>query len=201
VQQPPETRATLIARLKNAADHEAWLEFTAIYEPLVLRLALGQGLQLADAQDVCQQVLIAVAQDVERFRPDGQAASFRRWLFGIARNRVLKLLARESKKRGPGGSEFQAAVQAVAGRGESLTVAFDREYRQQLLLEVAAEIRSEFKEVTWQAFWRTWILGEPIPQVAAELKMSLGNVYVARSRIIARLRERVQAIEGTHDSP
>ena len=69
--QSPQTRVTLIARLKDAHDHEAWREFTAIYEPLVFGVARERGLQEADARDVCQQVLQAVAKDVERWQPDG----------------------------------------------------------------------------------------------------------------------------------
>src|SRR5207248_3139717 len=122
----PQTRSSLIARLKDAHDHEAWLEFTAIYEPLLKRLLRGQGLQDADALDACQQVLIAVAKDVERWKPDGQEASFRRWLFRIARNRALKQLARRSREPpGDGGSAAQRALEAHADSRESLSDVFE----------------------------------------------------------------------------
>ena len=74
-------------RLKNTGNRKAWNEFTAIYEPLILRLLERNGLQEFDAHDVCQQVLAAVAKDIEQWRPDGREQSFRRWLFRIARNR------------------------------------------------------------------------------------------------------------------
>jgi RNA polymerase sigma-70 factor (ECF subfamily) len=189
----PKTRASLIARLKNAHDHEAWTEFLAIYEPLILRLMRRHGFQECDAHDACQQVLAAVAHDVQRWRPDGAEASFRRWLFRIARNRALKLLVQERRRIGAGGgTSIQAMLENHPGRDESLSEEFAREYRQQLLLWAAEQIRGEFRENTWQAFWRTCIDGRPIPEVAAELSMSVGSVYVARSRIIARLREKVQ---------
>jgi RNA polymerase sigma-70 factor (ECF subfamily) len=192
----PKTRSSLVARLKDAQDHEAWTEFLAIYEPLVLRLMRRQGFQECDARDACQQVLEAVARDIESWRPDGAEASFRRWLFRIARNRAVKLLVRERKRiRAGGGTSAQMMLEAHPGGGESLSDEFAREYRQQVLLWAAEQIRGEFRDHTWQAFWRTCIDGRPIPEVAAELSISAGSVYVARSRIIARLREKVQGIE------
>jgi RNA polymerase sigma-70 factor (ECF subfamily) len=189
----PKTRSSLISRLKNARDHEAWTEFLAIYEPLILRLMRRHGFQECDARDGCQQVLAAVARDVERWRPDGAEASFRRWLFRIARNRALKLLVQERKRIGAGGgTSVRVSLENQPGREDSLSEEFAREYRQQLLLWAAEQIRDEYHENTWQAFWRTCIDGRPIPEVAAELAMSVGSVYVARSRIIARLREKVQ---------
>jgi RNA polymerase sigma-70 factor (ECF subfamily) len=197
VSQSPQTRVTLIARLKDTQDQEAWREFTAIYEPLVFGVARESGLQEADARDVCQQVLEAVSKDVERWQPDGKEASFRRWLFRIARHRVLKLLEQQSRRGvGKGGTTAQAAIEAVADAREDLSAVLERKYREQLLLKAAELIRSEFKETTWQAFWRTCIEGQPITKVAADLGLSLGSVYVARSRIISRLQEKVQAMEG-----
>jgi RNA polymerase sigma-70 factor (ECF subfamily) len=189
----PKTRHSLIARLPNAQDHAAWAEFLAIYEPLILRLMRRHGLKECDALDACQQVLAAVARDVEQWRPDGAEASFRRWLFRIARNRALKLLVQERKRFGAGGgTTAQAMLERQPSRDESLSEEFERAYRQQLLTWAAEQIRGEYHENTWQAFWRTCIDGRPIPEVAAELRMSVGSVYVARSRIIARLREKVQ---------
>jgi RNA polymerase sigma-70 factor (ECF subfamily) len=192
----PKTRPSLIARLKNAQDHEAWSEFLAIYEPLILGLMRRHGFQECDAQDACQQVMAAVARDVEKWRPDGAEASFRRWLFRIARHRALKLLVQQRKRRGGfGGTSAQLALENQPESSESLSAEFAREHRRQVLVWAAEQIRGEYRESTWQAFWRTCIEGRPISEAAAELGMSVGSVYVARSRIIARLGEKVQGIE------
>src|SRR5258706_1457132 len=108
MEHSPETRPSLVVRLGNARDGAAWTEFLAVYEPLILRLMRKQGLQNSDARDVCQQVLAAVARDVSQWRPDGRQASFRRWLFQVARNRMLKFLAK-SRREPPaaGGTEAQ----------------------------------------------------------------------------------------------
>ncbi len=99
-QQSPKTRLSVVVRLKNAQDHEAWTGFTAIYEPLILRLLQRNGLQEFDARDVCQQVLAAVAKDIEQWQPDGRDGSFRRWLFRIAQNRAIKFLGRKKEAAG-----------------------------------------------------------------------------------------------------
>jgi RNA polymerase sigma-70 factor (ECF subfamily) len=193
--QQPTTRLSLLVRLKNARDHEAWTEFTAIYEPLILRLLARNGLQECDARDVCQQVFAAVAKDIQRWRPDGRERSFRRWLFRIARNRVIKFLAGERKRpRGAGGSDAHAALEQQPDERESISELFDREYRRQLLLWAAEQIRAEFRESTWEAFWRSYVQGEAIADVAEQLGMSVGSVYVSRSRIVARLKSKIKEL-------
>ncbi len=199
-QPSPKTRLSLVVRLKNAQDHEAWTEFTAIYEPLILHLLARNSLQESDARDVCQQVLAAVAKDIEQWRPDGREQSFRRWLFRIAKNRVIKFLVNQRKKpRGAGGSAAQLSLEQQPDTRESISELFEHEYRQQLLLRAAEQIRAEFRESTWEAFWRSYVLERPIADVARELDMSAGNVYVARSRIVARLRSKVREIVDQED--
>ncbi|MBM4075112.1 MAG: sigma-70 family RNA polymerase sigma factor, partial [Planctomycetes bacterium] len=178
-------------------DQQAWSQFVAIYEPLLLRMLRQRGLQEADARDVSQQVVLAVTQAVHRWNHDGKEASFRRWLFGIARNLALKSIQSGqgvggSKKKGVGGSDMLKLLNNLPEPQHKTVKVFDHEYRNELFLWAAQQVRSEFREATWEAFWRTFVLNEPIAEVARELKMTMGNVYVARTRIIARLRQKVE---------
>ena len=196
----PETRPSLMLRLREVADQQAWAEFVSIYEPLVLRLMRQRGLQEADARDVTQQVVLAVTQAVDRWQPDGREASFRRWLFAIARTLALKFVQRGkgplgTTRRGTGGTDMLKLLDSLPEPEHRTTATFDDEYRTEVFRWAAEQVRSEFRESTWLAFWRTCVLHEPIAHVAELLRMSVGNVYVARSRIIARLRQVVEEFE------
>ena len=195
----PETRPSLMLRLRDPQDQQAWTQFVSIYEPLVLRMLRQRGLQEADARDLTQQVILAVTQAVDDWQPDGREASFRRWLFTIARNLALKFIqrgeARGEGRRGVGGSEMIDLLKNLPEPEHRTVVAFDDEYRNEIFDLAAEKARSEFRESTWQAFWQTCVLNEPIADVAASLKLTTGSVYVARSRVIARLRQIVEEYE------
>lgn len=189
----PLTRPSLLLRLKGERDERAWAEFLTIYEPLVLRLMRKRGLQESDAHDASQQVLLRISGAIERYQPDGAQASFRRWLFRVARNVVLTFLAKQSRLP-EALDERQAADALLADCAESDL--FDEEYQQQVLAWATEQVRREFKETTWRAFVETSINGRAITEVADELSLSPGSVYVARSRVIARLRAKVEEFEA-----
>ena len=95
----PETRASLILRLPRTEDAEAWREFVAIYEPFVYRFARRSGFQEADARELVQNVLLAVVKAVGRWQADPERARFRTWLFTIARNQFLDLIAKKRRRQ------------------------------------------------------------------------------------------------------
>ena len=197
----PETRPSLMLRLRDPQDQEAWTQFVSVYEPLVLRLLKQRGLQEADARDVTQQVIMAVTQAVERWQPDGREASFRRWLFAIARKLALKFIQRGATSNGPsrrgvGGTDMIDLLKNLPEPDHRTVAAFDDEYRNEVLEWAAERAQREFRESTWQAFWRTCVLNEPIASVAESLGMTVGNVYVARTRVIARLKQIVEISEA-----
>lgn len=200
----PETRQSLMLRLRDPQDQQAWVSFVSLYEPLILRLLRRRGLQEADACDVTQQVVLAVMQLVENWQPDGREASFRRWLFTIARNLALKFLQREAAanpaRRGVGGTDIADLLSNLPEPEHRTVAAFDHEYRNEVFYWAAEQVRSEFQETTWQAFWRTCVLHQSIAAVAEELHLSSGNVYVARSRVMSRLRQKVQQFEFENDT-
>ena len=188
----PTTRRSLVLRLRNAEDQAAWAEFVQLYEPLIYRLARRKGLQDADARDLCQDVLSAVADAVGRWDPDPTRGRFRAWLFRIARNLLVNFLARQRRHAGGSGrSSVQELLEAQPAGDDGAEAEFAAELRRRAFRWAAEQVRVEFTEPTWQAFWKTGVEGRPVAAVAAELGLSPGAVYVARSRVLARLRERV----------
>ncbi len=183
----PETRESLILRLPSATDADAWQEFIDLYEPLVIRFARRRGLQDADAREIAQNVFISVAKAVDRWQPDRERGKFRAWLFRIARNQLINWVAKHSRGRGSGRtSEFDALAQIDASPRQQEALELD--YRREMFRLAAAHVRESFSECSWNAFWRTSVLGESIESVALSLGISHGAIYIARSRITARMK-------------
>jgi RNA polymerase sigma factor (sigma-70 family) len=197
----PATRQSLLFRLKDPRDEQAWAEFVAIYTPLVDRLARAKGLQAADAADLAQEVFRAVAGAIDRYDPDPARGSFRGWLFRIARNLMINLLAaRRVRPQATGDSDVQDLLERVPAPDSAETAFFDTEYRRRIFLWAADQVRAEFRPSTWHAFWLTAVEGHD-PKAAAEANgISVGAVYIARSRVMARLRIVIKQVEGDLDS-
>jgi RNA polymerase sigma factor (sigma-70 family) len=198
--ESPETRHSLLVRICDPQNEPAWTEFAEIYEPLVYRLARRKGLQHADASDLTQEVLATVAGAINQWDPDPARGSFRAWLSTIARNMAINLLKSEQRRpRGSGDSQIKQWLSEQADPDGEMSAVFDQEYRRELFLAAARVVSDQFQPTTWQAFWRTCVEGKDVQQVAIELGISVGNVYVARSRVIARLRKHVETLQNdTH---
>jgi RNA polymerase sigma-70 factor (ECF subfamily) len=189
----PETRPSLIVRLQDPQNERAWTEFVCAYEPFLAQLVRRQGTPERHVPDVTQQLLFTIARSVDGWRDDGREASFRRWLGRVARNVVLKFLDRERKQVGGlGGTDFLHALhQAPDAAADD---ARRQEYERELILWAAELVRSDFRETSWRAFWATQVEGREVADVAAELGVSAGSIYMSRSRILARIRVKVLEI-------
>jgi len=185
----PETRHSLLVRLQERRDEQAWEEFLRQYEPFLLNLFRRRGLQEADARDVTQQVLISVATKVGDWQTDGKAASFRRWLSTIARHAAIRHLTRHGRQ------PITGLEQDIGENPATLEAVAWHEYQREVLAWTIEQIRSEFREASWLAFWETAVNHRPVPEVASELQISAGAIYMARSRIMARLRQKAKEFD------
>ena len=186
---PPKTRASLILRLRTREDADAWEEFTEVYQPLIFRIAVSRGLQPADANDVTQEVMTRVAKSIRLFDPAPGKGSFRGWLSRITRNLVIDFM--RNKNRLPKTCDDSAIYQLVHSKPDSSAESqmFDLEYERQLFAWAAEKVEPSFEPATWQAFWQTAIEHRQVADVAKELEVSRGAVYISRSRVIAALRK------------
>lgn len=193
---PAETRASLILRLPDAADVSAWDEFVAVYGPLVFRVARQRGFQAADAEDLVQEVFLAVARQVREWLDRPDRGRFRAWLLRIARNIAVNLLTRKPfGATGRGGDIAHDELTEIPEEADDLSSEFGVEYRREVYRWAAEQVRQAVSPATWQAFELTHVAGIPIAEAARRLNISVGNVYIGRSRVMNRMRELAEQFE------
>jgi RNA polymerase sigma factor (sigma-70 family) len=191
----PSTRASLLVRLRDARDAEAWRQFAGLYGPLIYRFGRRHHLQDADAADLTQDVLQSVSTAVGRLEYDPDRGSFRGWLFTLLHRRLADLLARQQRQgRASGDSDTRSLLQNLPAEEEEDH--WNREYEQRLFAWAAGKARREFARSTWRAFWQTAVSGLGAREVGDALGLSVGAVYVARSRVQARLRQLIAELHG-----
>ena len=188
-EEPGSIGSSLLERLK--LNHsEAWRRVVYLFGPLVYQWCRRFGLQAADATDVGQEVFRTVALRIGQFRRDRPADTFRGWLWTITRSRIVDHWRRQQKEpQAPGGStaRMRLAQLPAAEPGEPPT---SEPHPQNSLYHRGLQlIRSEFAERTWKAFWRVAVDGCPPAEVANEMGLSVNSVYLAKSRVLRRLRE------------
>ena len=190
----PTTRISLLLRLRDTHDLPAWERFVALYAPLVYGFARRKGLQDADAADIAQDVLTSVAQQMRQWQYSPERGSFRGWLFTITRNRIKNWLASAARRTdATGGDDNLAAMQSQPETAPE-SADWDADYARHVYHWAAAIVRQQVSEQTWQAFEITAVAGRNGSDAASTLGMTSGAVYLARSRVMSRLRELVQGI-------
>lgn len=194
--QTPTTRASLLLRLRDSQDHEAWVEFVSLYEPVAYRLLRRHGLQDADAREVMQELFMVVSRSIDRWDPAKERGSFRGWLRRVTRNLVINWLKqRDRRVTAAGGSELQLMLEQLPEDAAAETAEFDQELRRALFHQAAEQVQREVQATTWQAFWETGVLGTSPAEAAQKLGMQVGAVRVAKCRVLVRLQAAVNELE------
>lgn len=181
-----------MVKLQDPADIEAWTQFIGIYQPLLYSIARSRGLQHADADEVTQEVLFSVAKKVHSWAPTEQVGSFRKWLHPVMQSRLVDLYRHEGRQPDQASSGLDA-LGILDKYSAGLTDQMERERRHAIFLWAAKEVRRDVQPATWEVFWRTAVAGEAAVDVARSLGMTSGAVYVAKSRVMNRIRA---AIDG-----
>jgi RNA polymerase sigma-70 factor (ECF subfamily) len=183
------TSLSLLERVR-LRDQDAWQRLVELYRPLVAYWCRRWGADEPDTEDIVQEVFLAVTHSLDGFERQ-QPGSFRAWIRGITRHKFLDQQRRRQRQPagGAGGTEAQLRLQEFAEpdiNSEEEAAEISGLYRRALeLIRLAFEVR------TWTAFWRTAVDAQPTELVAAELGMSAVAVRIAKSRVLARLRQEV----------
>jgi RNA polymerase sigma-70 factor (ECF subfamily) len=192
----PRTSPSLLAGVR-IVEPAAWDRFVSLYGPLVYHWCRSASLQDHDVEDVFQEVFQAVLVHIGEFRKEREGDTLRGWLFTITRNKIRDHFRRAGREpRGEGGTEALVRFSQIAAPGRDEPPSRGEQDpetgAERALFRRALElIRGEFKEPTWQAFWRTVVDGRAAADVAAELGTTPGAVRVAKSRVLRRLRQEI----------
>lgn len=188
----PTTRISLVLRLHDTRDFEAWEEFVAIYYPMIWSVAKRLGMNDTDAADACQNTLLRLTDVVSQWSPDSENASFRAWLFRVSRNCMLRQFERNKRPEvsAVDNSGIQFLDQLAASPVESES-AFQIEFQRHVFAVASENVRPTVKELYWKAFWMTWVDDVDNAQAAKVLDTTIGTIYVARSRVLRRIRDEV----------
>lgn len=185
---PSSTRQSLIVRISDSEDDESWAEFVRLYGPFIYAIGRRRGLQDADACDLVQDVMREVARSIPGYQP--QKGRFRSWLGVITRRTVMRILDKHQQPAlGTGGSTNIAVLSNLpADEDEAM---WEHAHQQQVFRWAAERVRGDFNETTWRAFWLTAVEGLPAQKAAEECDMAVSAVYISKSRVTSRIRERV----------
>lgn len=183
---------TLIQRVQ-AADSVAWEKIVRLYGPLIQYWARQSNLNDNDAADIAQEVFTTVHKRINTFTRERDGGTFRGWLRTITRFKIADLL--RSRNRLPQGEGGTDALRRLNETTTPQIVEEDSAVEEAGLARRGLElIKPEFTERTWKAFLATAMENRPAEEVAAELEMSVGAVYIARSRVFKRLREELEGL-------
>lgn len=184
----PSTISTDLLRAVRRNDQEAWVRMVSVYYPMAYGWCRRAGLQPSDAADVCQEVFSGIASGIGTFRREKPADTFRGWVRRITQRRISDFRQRSLGLPLPAGvghsdDRLRDIAAGVSDSGSS------QPSQPMALRDALEKARAEFEHATWQAFWRTTVDGVAGTAVADELGVSPNAVYLAKSKVLRRLRE------------
>jgi RNA polymerase sigma-70 factor (ECF subfamily) len=177
------TSSKLLDAVRDRDDAEAWARFVAQYAPMLHGWGRRLGLQPGDAADLAQEVFATLVQEMPRFTYD-RAGSFRGWLRTVA----LNVWRDRARRRGGRAAEAHLSDVAAPDQAEAL---WEAEHNKHLVGRALAVMQAEFAPATWKACWELVVGGRPAAEVARELGITENAVYIAKSRVLQRLRQRL----------
>ncbi len=195
------TRRSLIARLKNWDDQESWEMFFNTYWKLIYSVALRSGLSEADAQDIVQETVVAVARQMPGFHYDPSVGSFKTWLLVITRRRIIdhfRKRARTPQRQSepptkPGSTGALERIPDPAG--DSVNAIWEEEWKQNVFAAALRNVKRKVEAKQFQMFDCYALKGWPVEEVAKNLSATVGQIYTAKSRVAALIKQEIERLE------
>src|SRR4029077_17724316 len=189
-----ETRQSLLLRAQ-AGEENAWKDLADLYRPLILGWLNRQGVSAVDLEDLSQDVLLSVVKHLPNFQHSGHRGAFRSWLRTIVCSRTADYWRElDAATKASGGSGADAALQQIADPDSDLNRQWDEEHDRYVLHCLLDLVEQEFEPATLRAFRRLALEGASGAEVAEELGLSVAAVYMAKSRVLQRIRQEAEGL-------
>jgi RNA polymerase sigma-70 factor (ECF subfamily) len=189
------TSLSLLQRLRAPANQTEWSRFVRLYEPLVRDWLRRKNVPPHDADDVVQNIMAVVVRRIADFEHNGRPGAFRTWLRTIMLNCLKESWrSRKANPNAVGGSEIHALISELEDPDSHFSKEWDAEHDRHVMRQLLLQLREEFEERTWLAFERFALEGRAAADVAGELGISSNAVFIAKSRVVARLRQESQGL-------
>ena len=186
---PVATHASLLIRLQDEGDSAAWREFDDRYSELIRSFARRRDLQPADCEDVAQDVMLSLSKVMPGFQYDPSKGKFRSYL----KTATLRAIFRISHQRhGEAALGTIEEATRIAEADAAVEEAWELEWQRYHLRQAMRTLESEFNETDRKAFQRYGIDGRDAKETAAELNISVNQVYYAKSQILQRLKKVIE---------
>lgn len=184
------TSLSLLERLRNSSDDEAWRRFHDLYGPLIRYWLVQRGINQADADDIQQEVMQLAVVELAEFQHSGRVGALRCWLRQVVANRLRDYWRKRNREAtAPQASVFATLAEQLADPNSELSKAWDEEYHRALCERLLNLAQNEFEDQTMTAFRRVTLGGLKPADAAEELGMTANAVRIAQSRVLRRLRE------------
>lgn len=194
-----ETSISLLERMRLADHPDDWSRLHDLYAPWLQNWMRRYDVDMSDADDLLQEVLMAVAKDIASFEHNGRPGAFRAWLKRILINR-LRDFWKSRGRLAAGGSDVMDQLQKLEDPQSDLSQLWDREHDRHVLAQLLKAAQPHFAPGTWQAFRSVVIERVPAREVAEELGMTVNAVFIAKSRVVSRLRREADGlVEASSD--
>lgn len=191
------TRVSLLSRVRDPADHDAWVQFEARYRELILRYALSRGLQHADAEDVRQIVMMSLSAALRNFSYAPQRGRFRNYLGRVVRNAVSRMQGRPRS----GTNALDTDVEACADPGESGPDAiWEQEWVGHHYRLALGSLRETFEPASVEVFEQL-AAGKSVAETAEARGLSIQAVHKIKQRIRNRMKELIAAQIRDEEEP
>ncbi|MDA1016424.1 MAG: sigma-70 family RNA polymerase sigma factor [Planctomycetota bacterium] len=190
-----ETSLSLLTRLRRSPESESWNRLVELYAPLIRTWLRKYDIQLGDVDDLVQEVLLAVSKDLGKFDHGGQPGAFRGWLKAILVNRLRNFWrARERRPQARADSDIAERLAQLDDPASEMSQIWNRQHDQYVLRQLLALAEPHFAPSTWKAFYLVTLEGKRADEVAEQLEISVNAVFIAKSRVLNRLRQEADGL-------